>query len=73
MVKQKKVTKSDKIRQLWDEGMNIADIARVLNIRYQFAYNVITYYVAQKEAEAKRYVAATDHDVRLHSDHQAGE
>ena len=34
-------TKSDKIRKLYRLGMRKADIARALDIRYQFAHNVL--------------------------------
>src|SRR5260370_34584994 len=34
-------TKSDKIRALGKEGYSPGDISRALNIRYQFAYNVL--------------------------------
>ncbi len=34
-------SKSEKIRALHREGLSIGDIARALNIKYQFAWNVI--------------------------------
>lgn len=50
-----RVTKSDQIRALYDEGWKVAEISQLLGIRYQFAYNVVSYYIAQK---ARREVAA---------------
>ena len=35
------VSKSETIRKMAREGMAVADIARSLGIRYQFAYNVL--------------------------------
>ena len=35
------VSKSEEIRQMARNGMMVADIARSLSIRYQFAYNVL--------------------------------
>lgn len=44
-------SKSSKIKQLFRIGYNIKDIANILNIRYNFAYNVITNYVITDEIE----------------------
>jgi hypothetical protein len=57
-----KLSKSEKIRRLHDQGMKIAEIAKLLGIRYQFAYNVVTYYVAQKQVEVLKYVGVADAD-----------
>lgn len=35
------VTLADEIRELTDQGLNVAEIARRLNIRYSHAYNVL--------------------------------
>lgn len=66
----KKFNKSEKIRQLYDAGMSIMEIAKFLGIRYQFAYNVISYYAMQKQLEVQKYVAAgnaSDSGLRLES------
>lgn len=42
------MSKAARIRNLYDAGMLVADIARVLNIRYQHAYNVIKEYKRAK-------------------------
>lgn len=36
-----KLSKSEKIRRLYDNGNNHSEIAKLLDIRYQFVYNVI--------------------------------
>ncbi len=40
--KPEQLSKSEKIRQLADAGYEKADIARYLNVRYQFVYNVLS-------------------------------
>ncbi|MEK3917829.1 hypothetical protein [Paenibacillus sp. FSL H7-0331] len=37
-------TKSAEIRNLHDKGVPIAEIARIMWIRYQFAYNIVNKY-----------------------------
>jgi transposase-like protein len=54
-----KVNKSELIRQLHDQGYSISDIAHKLGIRYQYAYNVVSYYIKQKELMAAHHQAAT--------------
>lgn len=48
MVTGEKVNKSERIRRLFDGGMSVTEIATFMGIRYQFAYNVISYHVKQK-------------------------
>lgn len=50
----KKITVSDQVRELHDMGMQTKDIAKELGIRYQFAYNVISQYVAAIDLEQKQ-------------------
>lgn len=59
-----KLTKSERIRRLFDAGMSVAEISAFLGVRYQFAYNVVSYYVKQKE------VAATNDS--NHGNHNSG-
>jgi transposase-like protein len=40
-----KMSKSEKVRRLFLGGMDVKEIAEVLNIRYNFAYNVLSNYV----------------------------
>ena len=35
------LTKSDKMRQLYDLGLDLAEIAEIVQVRYQFVWNVI--------------------------------
>lgn len=58
MVSSAKLTKSEQIRRLFDAGMSVAEIANYMGIRYQFAYNVVSYHVKQRELEVRKYVAA---------------
>lgn len=37
-----KVTKSEQMRQLYDQGLSIGEIAKKLGVRYQFVYGVIS-------------------------------
>lgn len=41
-------TKAEKIRKLYDGGFIVAEIASMLGIRYQHAYNVIKEYEKSK-------------------------
>ena len=54
-LKQRLGTKSAMIRHLHAEGITIADIARLLDIRYQFAYNVIQRY-GNEELVGKKFM-----------------
>lgn len=35
-------TKSSKMRALYNEGMEIGEIAKLMNVRYNFVYNVVS-------------------------------
>lgn len=48
---EEKVSKSEKIRRLFDAGLTVGEISRLMGIRYQFAYNVVSFYVLQKQHE----------------------
>lgn len=41
-------TKSEKIRKLYVLGVEVKNIAKILNISYNFAYNVIAEYKKQR-------------------------
>lgn len=59
------LTKSAKMRRLYDLGLDLADIAKTLKVRYQFVWNVIDIYTdgairqsapkATKSAEFRKY------------------
>jgi len=51
MVTNEKLNKSERIRRLFDGGMTVTEIAQFMGVRYQFAYNVVSYHVKQKEAQ----------------------
>ncbi|WPQ59950.1 helix-turn-helix domain-containing protein [Paenibacillus polymyxa] len=44
-----KMNKSEQIRRLFDAGMSVSEIAEYMGVRYQFAYNVVSYHLKQKE------------------------
>lgn len=48
-----KTSKSAKMRKLYDDGMYISDIAKKLNVRPQFVYNVIEAYVGEGNIRTK--------------------
>lgn len=39
------ISKSSKIKSLFDSGLEVKEVSNLLNIRYNFAYNVISNYV----------------------------
>lgn len=51
-------SKSKKIIGLFDLGMEVKEIANVLEIRYNFAYNVISNYVNMNDIEIEKSRAA---------------
>lgn len=46
-----KVSKSEKIRKLFDGGLEIKEIAAVLDVRYNFVYNVLQNYCVMNDIE----------------------
>lgn len=51
MVTTEKLNKSERIRRLFDGGLSVTEIATLMGIRYQFAYNVISHHVKAKGQE----------------------
>ena len=47
----KTISKSEKIRLLFLEGLSLANISKLLQIRYQFVNNVITLYLLRNPLE----------------------
>lgn len=39
------ISKSEKMKNLFDIGLNVKDIAVLMNVRYNFVYNVVSNYV----------------------------
>lgn len=54
--------KSAKIKELFDMGCEVKDIAERLSIRYNFAYNVISNYVIVNDIEVSKAVRETKKD-----------
>lgn len=48
------ISKSSKIKSLFDSGLEIKEISTLLNIRYNFAYNVISNYVNVNSIEIEQ-------------------
>lgn len=44
-------SKSNKIKQLFDLGLEVKEIANLLEIRYNFAYNVLSNYINLNDIE----------------------
>jgi len=51
IMRARKMNKSQKIRSLYDAGKAIKEISELMNIRYNFAYNVVSR-TMKKEAVA---------------------
>lgn len=52
MRKDKKETKSDTIRRMYDEGMTVGQIAKQLNSNYSFVHSVVKRYRESKESSS---------------------
>lgn len=53
LVKDEAVSKSSKMKQLFSAGMSIKEIATLLDVRYNFVYNVISNYVTVEGVEVE--------------------
>jgi hypothetical protein len=62
LVKNTQVSKSAKIRQLFDSGMDIKSISQLLQIRYNFAYNVLQNHVIQNGIAVEKSVRVSKRD-----------
>jgi len=52
IMKARKMNKSERIRALFNAGLTVKKIAEIVEIRYNFAYNVISRYVKAEKAVA---------------------
>lgn len=52
------MSKSAQIRDMYDQGMKVQQIADALGIRYQFAYNVVSHHVKTKALQVREITAA---------------
>ena len=51
VIKNESLSKSSKIKTLFEAGLTIKEIASLLDIRYNFAYNVISNYIITNDIE----------------------
>lgn len=54
VLKDEKLPKSAKVRALFDGGLEVKEIATLLNIRYNFAYNVLQNYIIQNDIKVEK-------------------
>lgn len=57
------ISKSSKIKTLFDHGFEVKEIASTLNIRYNFAYNVLQNYINTQSIEVEASHKETKKDV----------
>lgn len=67
-IKASKSSKSDKMKQLFSLGLDIKQIAEIMNVRYNFVYNVISNYVRVNDikVEQAKKVSRKDDIVKLY-------
>ena len=51
VIVQSEDSKSSKMKQLFDLGIEVKEIASLMNVRYNFVYNVISNYTAMNSIE----------------------
>lgn len=56
VIKNESLSKSSKIKTLFEAGLTIKEIASLLDIRYNFAYNVISNYIITNDVEVIKEV-----------------
>lgn len=56
------LSKSAKVKALFDGGMEVKEIAEAVGIRYNFAYNVISNYIIVNEIEVETQRKASKKD-----------
>ena len=54
VLKDEKLSKSAKVRALFDGGLEVKEIATLLNIRYNFAYNVLQNHIIQNDIKVEK-------------------
>ena len=62
IVKDEALSKSAKVKALFDGGLEVKEIATALGIRYNFAYNVISNYIIVNEIEVETQRKASKKD-----------
>jgi len=54
VVADEKLSKSAKVRALFDGGLEVKDISEALNIRYNFAFNVLQNHIIMNDIEVEK-------------------
>lgn len=54
VVAQEEVSKSARMKQLFDLGLSVKEIAEAMGVRYNFAYNVVSNYCMQEGIEIEK-------------------
>lgn len=62
LVVDEKLSKSAKVKVLFEHGFEVKEIAQILNIRYNFAYNVIQNYVIVNDIQVQTEKRETKKD-----------
>ena len=57
-----KMSKSQKIRELFDGGLDVKEISEVMNVRYNFAYNVLSNYININGIDVEKTERASKRD-----------
>jgi hypothetical protein len=58
----KAISKSAKVRELFDGGLEIKEISAALEIRYNFAFNVLQNYININDIEVEKSVRSSKRD-----------
>lgn len=62
IVKDEKLSKSEKVRRLFEGGLEVKEISDVLGIRYNFAYNVLQNHVIMNDIAVEKEQRDTKRD-----------
>lgn len=54
VVNQEEASKSARMKQLFDLGLSVKEIAEAMGVRYNFAYNVVSNYCMQEGIEIEK-------------------
>jgi len=68
IVRNEELSKSERMKRLFDEGFEIKKISELMNVRYNFVYNVCSNYVnindievVKEKKESKRSIIIKEH------------
>ena len=70
VVKQEELSKSVRMKQLFDLGLSVKEIAEAMGVRYNFAYNVVSNYCMQEgiEIEKQKRGGKKEQIIKLHKE-----